>query len=464
MNVRRNLQVLNRRGFTLIELIVVILIIMVLAALLLPAVMSGFRQAGLVQQVDDMGKLQAGLDAFKAKYGVYPPSRVRLRENTPYNTNEGFDAHSLKVLKQIWPSFNPETVAGPVGDPNTTSPYPLNDPRRHVYLWCCDNPNKAYDPVSNPNPRANWTGTYELEGDECLVFFLGGIAQFDRSDPKPTIILHGFSRRANDPSDIPNAGVPATQTRDAPLVEFNANRLYIRAGADQIEPPPGGQINATTATTPIVGHAFPNATITQYLKLDPTNPFAANGIAKLPSYLSLGPSAQADRRPWAYFSAYDSQGSYGYRPDDVNFPSVDGNEWFESVNPTTAPTTPAYQRFQLKFLPPRASGGMNFVNTDSYFPNPYTESAPYGMPDTGGLATNGASVRWQNPNRYQLISTGTDGKYGPGGQIPRSTVGTDNPPFVSYVDLTNTGASFDNVTTVSGSQRLGDFNQSQQKK
>jgi len=445
MNVRRNLQGLARRGFTMIELIVVIMIILVLAAFLLPAVTSALGKARLVQQVDDMGKLSAGLDAFKSRYGTYPPSRIRLREGTAYNTSEGFDAHSLKMLKLIWPSFNPMTVAGPAGDPNTATV-----PTGRRYLWCCDVPGKGTDPNQ-------WTGTYELEGDECLVFFLGGIAEFDRSLPSPTIILHGFTKRANDPSGIPNVNIPATQTRDIPLVEFDAKRLFVRAGAEQIEPPPAGQIDATTATTPIIGHAFPNVRYTQYLNTNPAT------ILKLPSYLALGPSG-SDRRPWVYFSAYDSQGGYGYRPDDVNFPSVDGNEWFESIDPSTAPTTPAQQRFQLKFLPARNSGGMNYVNTDSPFPNPYTESAPYGMPDTGGLPTNGAVVRWANGNRYQLISPGSDGKYGPGGQIPRPSVGTDNPPFVSFVDLTNTGASYDNVTTISGSARLGDFNQSQASK
>jgi prepilin-type N-terminal cleavage/methylation domain-containing protein len=449
MNVRRNLQGLARRGFTLIELLVVIMIIVVLAALLLPAVMSGYRNAKLVQQVDDMGKLSAGLDAFKAKYGMYPPSRIRLREGSMYNTNEGFDAHSLKMLKLIWPSFNPVTVAGPAGDPNTPTV-----PTNRRYLWCCDDPNK--NPGINASAPNNWVNTYELEGDECLVFFLGGIAEFDRSNPNEKIILHGFATRANDPSGIPNANIPATQSRVTPLVDFDAKRLYVRAGADQIEPPPAGQIDATTATTPNVGHVFPTVRYTQYLNT------TAGNIMKLPSYLALGPSG-TDRRPWAYFSAYDSTGGYGYRPDDVNFPSVDGNEWFESVDPSNPSfvATPAQQRYQLKFLPPRSSGGMNYVNTDSPFPNPYTESEPYGMPDTGGLPTNGAVVRWSNGNRYQLISPGSDGKYGPGGQLPRSSVGTDNPPFLTFVDLTNTGASFDNVTTVSGSQRLGDFNQSQ---
>lgn len=431
-----------RSGFTMIELIVVILIILALAALLLPAVMSALGKANFVSQVKDMGDLTAALDAFKSKYGVYPPSRIRLREGSAYNTNEGFDAHSLKMLKLIWPSLNPVTVAGTAGDPNTAAA-PVN--RR--YLWCCDVPGKALDPNQ-------WTQTYELEGDECLVFFLGGIAEFDRSLPNPTITMHGFTKRVNDPSGIPNAAVPATNTREAPLVEFQAARLIVRTGEEQIEAPPAGNIDNTTATTPNVGHAFPNATITRYLN---TN---AATIQKLPSYLSLGPSG-ADRRPWVYFSAYDSNGGYGYRPDDVNFPSTAGYEWFESVDPGTAPSTAAQQRFQIKFLSPRAG---NYVNTVSGFPNPYSESFPYGAPDAGTTLNPGSGVRWQNANRFQLIGTGSDGKYGPGGQIPRASSGVDNPPDVTFVDLATTGASFDNPTNVSGSQRLGEFNVSQKVK
>jgi prepilin-type N-terminal cleavage/methylation domain-containing protein len=438
-----------RSGFTMIELIVVILIILVLAALLLPAVMGAWNKSKFVQQVDDMGKLTAGLEAFKQKYGMYPPSRIRLREGTAYNTTEAFDAHSLKMLKAIWPSFNPVTVSTPMNDPNTAT---VAATRR--YLWCCDRPNKIGDPTQ-------WTDTYELEGDECLVFFLGGIAQFDRTLPNPEIILHGFTRRANDPSGIPNAAIPATISRDSPFVEFQANRLFVRnAALDQVELPPSSAITAATATSPTVGHAFPNAAITRYL-----NTTVATAL-KLPSYLALGPSGE-DRRPWAYFSAYDTNGGYGYRPDDCNWPTTAGVEWFEAVDPSdpSYTTTPAQQRFQIKFLPPRTSGGnTNYVNTVSGFPNPYTESAPYGMPDAGGLTVNGAAVRWHNPNRFQLISPGSDGKYGPGGQIPRNIVGTDAPPDATYSDVSSSGSSFDNATNISGSQRLGEFNETQKNK
>jgi len=447
MNLRRNLLARSRRGFTMIELIVVILIIIVLAALLLPAVMGALRSKELVQQTDDMGKLTAALEAFKSRYGMYPPSRIRLREGTPYNLNEGFDAHSVKMLKLIWPSINPVTVNGAAGDPNTTELVAAQNGRR--FLWCVDFPGKE---TGSPQ---NWDGIYELEGDECLVFFLGGIAQFDRATPNSEIILHGFTHSPNNPSGIPNVAVPATLNRDAPLMTFDPTRLYVRVGDTQIEPPPAAAINNTSATSPTVGHAFPNAQQTRYLN---TN---AATIQKLPSYLALGPSNKTDRRPWVYFSAY---GGTGYRPDDVNFPTTSGYDWFESVDPTTNPSTVAQQRFQLSYLGPRVSGpNSNYVNTVSAFPNPYTMSFPYGQPDAGTTLAQGATSRWHNANTYQLISPGTDGRYGPGGQIPRSNVGADSPPDLTSVDLASNGSSFDNVTNISGSARLGEFNIQQNK-
>jgi prepilin-type N-terminal cleavage/methylation domain-containing protein len=443
MNVRRNFEGLARRGFTMIELIVVILIILILAALLLPAVRSALGTANVVKQVDDMGKITAGLEAFKAKYGVYPPSRIRLREGTAYNMNEGFDAHSVKMLRALWRNLPLVTVNGAAGDPNTP-----NLPTNQRVLWCADVPGKALDPN-------NWTGVYELEGDECLVFFLGGIPEFDRSQVRPTIILHGFTKGTN-PTGIPNANTPATMAREDKLVEFDAGRLVVRQGEDQIEPPPSGAIPATTATSPTVGHAFSNAAQTRYIN---TNAAAA---LKLPSYLALGPSDRDAQRPYAYFSAY---AGVGYRPDDCNLPSSDAFAWFEPADPNTYPTTAAQQRFQLKYIAPRTSGGStNYVNSVSAFPNPYTESFPYGPPDAGSTLTAGSAARWYRADGYQVISPGSDGRYGPGGQIPRVTVGTDAPPDAMFSDLGNSGASFDNVTNVAGSQRLGEFNQSQASK
>src|SRR4051794_40919094 len=81
----------RRAGFTLLEILVVIVIIILLAALLLPAIQSALRRAQLVKEVDDMRGLSAALEDFKARHGIYPPSRIRLRENTKYDPNDPFD-------------------------------------------------------------------------------------------------------------------------------------------------------------------------------------------------------------------------------------------------------------------------------------------------------------------------------------------------------------------------------------
>jgi general secretion pathway protein G len=426
----------------MIELVVVILIIIVLAGLLLPAITGAFRTATRARQVDDMYKLKAALEAFKGKYGIYPPSRIRLREGTAYNMTEGFDAFSVKMLKRIWPSINPVTTTTPTGDPNTAA---VADPNRR-FLWCVDAAGKELD-------RTQWTRTYELEGDECLVFFLGGISQFVR-DPTTgeatgEIILHGFTKRANDPSGIPNSAEPATLVREESLHTFDAKRLYVRSEAKgEVALPPAGAIDTTSASTAgvlVAGHGFPGSNGTRYLS-------SGGGAAawRLPSFFSLGVDDPLNRRPWAYFSGYDGA---GYRPDDCNLPGAATAEWFESLDKTAFASTAASQQFQCKFLTVRTSGA--YPICESMAPNPYCESVP--------LPTGGSVIRWHQPNAFQLVSTGPDGKYGPGGQLPRSKSGADSPPTASFIDLQTTGSSYDNITSVSDSSDLGTFNEQQKR-
>jgi hypothetical protein len=219
----------------------------------------------------------------------------------------------------------------------------------------------------------------------------------------------------------------------------------IRVGADQIANPAATQLQATGG-----GQAFPGPN-TQFL-FTAGNEGTTN---KLPCYLSLGPDAKSDQRPWAYFSSYAGA---GYRPDDVNFPSTTGFAWFEALDNVSFPSTAVLQTFQRRDLPPSGTPA-TFPSTTSPFPNPYTESDP------GPALATGKQVRFLNATTYQLISTGADGRFGPGGQIPRNVFGgTDNPPNVTYVDLRSGGSSYDNITNVAGSARLGEFNDAQSNK
>ena len=64
------------RGFTMVELLAVILILAVLIALLLPALNGALKTARNAAVGAEINQLAQALASFKANYGDYPPSRV----------------------------------------------------------------------------------------------------------------------------------------------------------------------------------------------------------------------------------------------------------------------------------------------------------------------------------------------------------------------------------------------------
>ncbi len=135
-NRRPSLQA--RRGFTLIELLVVIAIIAVLVGLTAAAVMNLFGKGPELGDRSTLTQLDAAVKNFHTRYGFYPPSRIYLAANySQYNTGNQLHVKSLEYL-------------------NTMFRLPPN--------WT----------------NVDWSGgrgglPTTLEGDQCLVFFLGGI-------------------------------------------------------------------------------------------------------------------------------------------------------------------------------------------------------------------------------------------------------------------------------------------------
>ncbi len=64
-----------QRGFTLVELLVVIVIIALLAALITPAVLAALKKARQTQISTELSQLHSAIEAYKTQYGSYPPSK-----------------------------------------------------------------------------------------------------------------------------------------------------------------------------------------------------------------------------------------------------------------------------------------------------------------------------------------------------------------------------------------------------
>lgn len=140
---------MQRRAFTVVELMIVLIIISILIAILLPAINSVRGRVKEVRSAHELHILESRLTRFQAEMGKAPPSRIRL-----YTTKDGWksDPRSFAIVKGMWPQFDIEAA-----------------PEKYA-----------------------WSSPATLTGAECLVFFLGGV-------PDPSGIPVGFSKSPKYP-------------------------------------------------------------------------------------------------------------------------------------------------------------------------------------------------------------------------------------------------------------------------
>jgi general secretion pathway protein G len=171
----------RRRGFTLIELMMVIAVIAVLIALLMPAI-NGARERFRIAEVrNEISQLEGAIADFKLKFGHEPPSQVRIYEQ--WSGGWENDSQARATIRKLWPKFN----------------------FKHAP--------RDYD------GNGNMTDVIALKGDQCLVFFLGGGFANGGTDSAQ---FTGFSGNPTNPFQFSSA---STTTRIGPFFDFDMGRV-----------------------------------------------------------------------------------------------------------------------------------------------------------------------------------------------------------------------------------------------
>jgi general secretion pathway protein G len=367
-----------RSGFTLVELLMVVVVLAILVALLLPAINAAVRTARQAAVQAEINQIATALESFKAKYGDYPPSRILLVESGDYTAFMGNASLSAGPIDPTSPGVG-DITSGQLAQRSVAALrrfFPrvkLSTSGGVAQGWYDFNGNNN-NPLQNPE-------AYVLHGHECLVFFLGGVPLVD---PKTgAISMTGFGKDPTNPFTNSVVGSAAyNANRDPAIFEFNAGRLA----------------------------------------LDPS------GTSGIPGYYdSLGNAPPVPGAPsttlnfYAYFSAY---GNGAYDPNDVNF----GNELDERGG---GPIGLAFALGCATTLTPPAPPPPGLPNCGSPSPNPYTSTLTAN--NAAGAALPNGTVSYQKPQTYQIVSAGVDGLYGLGGQFisgtQRASTATNVLPF-----------------------------------
>jgi hypothetical protein len=322
----------------------------------------------------EIKQLEVAVEAFKLRYGVYPPSRLKLCEiSTYYDVNNQLDMDSVALLQTMFPRID-------------------------VRQWTDDgidwNGNGQIDkPSGKVIPGTDFDGAWTLEGDQVLVFCLGGIPVPSKAPQSgaagDAASTRGFSRDPKNPANPNGAG------NLGELYEFDSNRLV--------------RIARTY-----------NPTNTFYSYLDKYGTSDGWG-----NYLSGS--------PYLYFSSYKKSNGYN------RYLGLEQPAYLTAENGLPFSFSDCYTASHLYAT---SSSGRSAYATSyqSRYPLSPTGSWPYaesGPPKDAGIV-------FLKANSFQIISAGADTFFGPG-TVPTNpqfwtpeTAPTMNPPgSPGHDDLSN---------------------------
>jgi prepilin-type N-terminal cleavage/methylation domain-containing protein len=190
-----------RPGYTMVELLVVILIIAILAALTTAAVVRAIGSGKRATTVSDLNNLNIALTSFNQKYGFYPPAYVVEPDSTGTQQVRRFRIPTdnrqpeFAVLRRMFPRWNPGIAADGVT----------------LLTTGIDSQGRAAAPPTG-------FGT-ELDCNQVMVYFLGGPGT-----------LAGPSSGLQTGWDVGGPFAPTGGTRKDPLLDFPVSRLTPEGG------------------------------------------------------------------------------------------------------------------------------------------------------------------------------------------------------------------------------------------
>lgn len=125
-----------RRGYTLVEMMVVITIIAILAGLTSAAVMSALWNAKQTRIKVELDQLDTAMKAFRERYGAYPPANLRINPSAGASDPVGANLPLRAFIAKAFPRYNQANLFADLqaAGAETTYSNPIN-PAAALVFW-----------------------------------------------------------------------------------------------------------------------------------------------------------------------------------------------------------------------------------------------------------------------------------------------------------------------------------------